>query len=174
MLYAALVLLLISFFTFNFTPVFARVTPDDLLQQKKADFQTNLEKIKDNQKKQAVIKADLTLQEINQQVCLRFQEDLNKMAAILDEEKRRQNVTKTIVAYGQGNTPLDAAAYSLNFAAEALAYQKAQNYTPNISGGNLSGAVNTSSGNLRSDLGVLKGKILNAQAAIKKALDYEK
>ncbi len=159
-------------FTFRPTYVFARVTPDDLLQEKRATFQANLNKIQNSKKRQAVINSDLTLQEINQTVCSRFQKDLDKMAAILDEEKRRQNVTKTIVAYGQGNTPFDSAAYQLNFAAEALAYQKAKDYTPNIGNNNLLGAVNTNSSNLKSDLGVLQNKILNAKTAVKKALDY--
>jgi regulator of protease activity HflC (stomatin/prohibitin superfamily) len=150
--------------------VFARITPDDIYQEKRVQFQTNLEKMTDPKMKEAVWEADQTLRDINQKVCLRFQLDLDKMAAILDEEKSRENVTKTIVAYGQGNTPLDSAAYQLNYAAEALAYQKAQDYTPEFSGGNYKTSINTSSANLKYSLEALQNKILAAKTEIKKAI----
>lgn len=152
--------------------VLARVTPNDIYQQTRADFTANLSKISDPVKRQLVVQADETLKDINQRVCNRWENDLNKMAAILDEEKSRQKVTKTIVAYGQGNTPLDDAAYYLNYAAEALAYQKSQDYTPYISNSNLAAAINNSSANLRSSLAVLQSKILRAKAEVKKAIDY--
>lgn len=151
---------------------FARVTPNDIYQQTRSNFETNLSKIQDSVKRQSVVVADQALKDINQSVCTRFKVDIDKMAAIMEEEKSRQNITKTVVAYGQGNTPLDSAAYYLNYAAEALAYQKSQDYTPNISGGNLAGGINNSSRNLRNNLEVLQSKILRAKAEIRKALDY--
>lgn len=157
------------------TPIFARITPEDIYQQTRANFESNLSKIQDPQRKQLVITADQQLVSVNQSVCSRFQIDLDKMAAILEELKSRQNVTKTTVAYGQGSTQLDTAAYSLNYAAEALAYQKIQDYTPSINGTNLAGAINNSSANLKSNLGVLQNKILKAKQEVKKAIDtYEK
>lgn len=155
--------------------LFARITPEDIYQQKRADFQTNLSKIQDSRKKELVLIADQQLKETNQQVCSRFQIDLDKMAAIMDELKSRQNVTKTIVAYGQGDTQLDTAAYYLNYAAEALAYQKIQDYTPSISNSNLAGSITYSSNNLKGSLRVLQSKILRAKQEVKKAIViYEK
>lgn len=153
-------------------PAYARTTPDDIYKQTRANFETNLAKISDPAKRQLVTQADWELKNINQAVCDRFESDLDKMAAILDEEKSRQAVTKTVVAYGQGSTPLDSAAYSLNYAAEALAYQRSQDYTPNINSTNLTGAINNSSANLKSNLQILRTKILNAKAEIKKAVNY--
>lgn len=150
----------------------ARITPEDIYQQTRANFENNLLKIQDQQKKQLVITADQQLKDINQAVCARFQLDLDKMAAIMEELKSRQNVTKTIVAYGQGDTPLDTSAYYLNYAAEALAYQKIQDYTPSITGTNLAGAITNSSNNLRSSLITLQNKILRAKQEIKKAVEY--
>lgn len=150
----------------------ARVTPEDIYQQKRSDFTDSLSKIQDQKKKQTVISADQELKKINQSVCNRFQVDIDKMAAILEEEKLRQGATKTIVAYGQGSTPLDSAAYYLNYAAEALAYQKIQDYTPNISESNLAGGINNSSGNLRNNLEILQGKIFRAKTEMKKAITY--
>jgi hypothetical protein len=165
---------LITYCLLLITPAIARTTPDDIYKQTRANFENNLSKIQDPQKKQLVIQADWELKNINQNVCDRFEKDLDKLAAILDEEKSRQGITNTVVAYGQGSTPLDSAAYSLNYAAEALAYQRSQDYTPNISGMNLSGAVNNSAGNLKYSLQTLQNKILNAKAGVKKAVDYYK
>jgi hypothetical protein len=107
----------------------------------------------------------MTTDSINQAVCLRFDSDVNKLSAILEEEKSRQNVTETIVAFGRGKTPLDSSAYYLNFAAEAIAYQKVQQYQNSLNG----------KSRLRSDLSVLASKIVRAKSEIKQALIfYEK
>ena len=150
----------------------ARVTPNDLYQENRTQFETNLSKISDPQKKQQVIKADQLIQTINQDICANFDQEINKMSAILEEEKRRQNINSTRVAYGSGNTPMDNAEYYLNYAEEAVAYQKIQDYTPQISGGHLSGGIQSSLNNLLSDLSVLQGKILKAKSEINNALNY--
>lgn len=166
--------LLIMVLTNIYLPVSikAKVTPDDLYQSKRANFKNQLLKIPDPAKRQLLIQADQTLYNINQIVCNRFATEINKMAAILEEEKTRLGVTQTVVAYGQGDTLLDSAAYSLNYAAEALAFQKAQDYTPDLQGTNLPQAVNNSAANLKGKLKTLQNKILQAKTAINKALDY--
>ncbi len=150
----------------------ARITPEDIYQQNQANFNSNLSKIQDPNKKQTMITANQVLKDTNQTVCFRFQTDIDKIAAILDELKIRQNITNTLVAYGRGNTPLDTAAYYVNYAAEAVAYQKIQDYTPNISGGNLARSVNSNSKNLRSNLEILQSKILKAKTEVRKAIIY--
>lgn len=152
--------------------VFARVTPEDIYQAKRAQFENNLLKVNNLGQKQQIIQADKTLVLINQQVCNRFDVDIARMSAILEEEKSRQNITQTIVAYGRGDTPLDSAAYYLNYAAEAVAYQKVQDYTPSLGQANPQNAVNISANNLKSDLKILQGKILRAKTEVKKVLDY--
>ncbi len=153
-------------------PVQARTTPNDIYQQRQEEFRNDLAKIQNPTKKDLVIKANSELYDINQQICDRFEIDIYKMAAVLDEEKKRQGVTHTIVAYGQGNTPLDQAAYYLNYAEEALAYQRIQDYTPNLSNGDVSESVVKSKDLLENNLEVLQEKILTAKAEINKALDY--
>jgi hypothetical protein len=166
------ILSLLIFLIFLFPNiVFARVTPDDIYQAKKSAFENNLNKISDPAKKQTVLKADQILNQVNQTVCARFDVDIAKLSAILEEEKSRRKVTKTVVAYGQGNTPLDSASYYLNYAAEAVAYQKIQDYTPQIYAGNLAAPVNSSINNLEADLQTVLGKILRAKNEIKKSLD---
>lgn len=98
-----------------------------------------------------------TLDAVNQKVCDRFEEDLNKLAAIMDEVRSRKGITETRVAFGGVDTPIKSADYQVTFAAEALAYQRAQKHS-NVGG-------------LRSSLGVLAGKIIQAKGQVKKVLN---
>lgn len=155
--------------------VYARVTPNDIYQQKRAAFEAQLNKISDAGKRDNVKQADQLLYDINQRVCAKFDEDLNKLSVILEELKRRNGVTETVVAFGQGDTQLDSAAYWLNYAAEAVAYQKIQDYTPTLNLSNLSGSFTIEINSLKGDLGVLKNKILRAKSEVKKAINqYDK
>lgn len=147
----------------------ARITPEDIYKERRAQFEIQLSKISDPAKKDIVIKADKMLNEINQKVCERFDEDVTKMAAILEELKRRAGVTETVVAFGQGDTTLDKAAYWVNYAQEAVAFQKIQDYTPQI-GSDPSIGIANSQANLRSSLVGLQQKIIRAKNEVKKAL----
>ncbi len=103
-----------------------------------------------------IIYASPNLDLINQTVCDRFQVDLNRLGAIMDEYRTRQNITQTRVAYGGVDTSVKSADYWVNFAAEALAYQRAQKY------GNVA--------NLRYSLEVLAGKIIKAKGEVGKVI----
>lgn len=105
----------------------------------------------------AVIFASGGLDQVNQKVCGRFDADALKLAAIMEEVKSRKKITETRVAYSQVDTPIEQADYWVNFAAEAIAYQKIQKYS--------------SKERLRSDLGVLKNKILRAKNEVGKVID---
>ncbi len=100
--------------------------------------------------------ASVTLDTVNQNVCDRFEGDLNRLAAIMTEYRRRQGITQTRVAFGGINTPIEAADYQVTYAAEALAYQRAQKYSSVVS--------------LKSSLEVLAGKIINAKSQVAKAI----
>ena len=162
--------LLLAPLIFSATPAFARTTPNDIYQQDRSQFNAGLARITDPTKRQKVVDADATIKTINQDVCIGFDTEVNKMAAILDEEKARQKVTATRVAYGQGDTPLDTAEYYLNYAEEAVAYQKIQDYTPSLSGSSY--GVSESLDNLLGSLSVLQGKLLKAKTEINTALNY--
>jgi hypothetical protein len=152
--------------------VFARTTPNDLYQEKRATFDAVTASIKDEKKKENIILADRLLDNINQSVCNRFDVDAQRLAAIMEELKRRKGITSTRVAYGSGSTKIEQADYYVNFAAEAIAYQKSQNYTPTgITEKNLSKPVSASMGQLRSDLQTLKGKVLRAKQEVQNALN---
>lgn len=100
---------------------------------------------------------DVILNQINQKVCDRFEQDLTKMAAIMEELRERLGITETRVAFGGVDTPVKSADYWITYTAEAIAYQRAQKFS--------------STGGLRSSLEVLRGKILRAKLEVKKALE---
>lgn len=104
--------------------------------------------------------AQAPLDSVNRVVCDRFEEDLVRMSAIMDELRRRKGITETRVAFGGYDTPIKQADYQVTFAAEALAYQRAKKYS--------------SSKTLRSDLAVLRSKILRAKTEVGKALSSDK
>lgn len=80
-----------------------------------------------------------------------------RMAAIMEEIRRRKGITETRVAFGGVDTPIKNADYWVTFTAEAVAYQKAQKYS--------------SKSELRSSLEVLKNKILQAKREVGRALN---
>lgn len=97
------------------------------------------------------------LDQINQKVCNRFEEDILRLAAIMEEVRRRKGITETRVAFGGIDTPIKSADYWITYAAEAIAYQRAQKYT--------------SVADVRYSLQTLANKILRAKAEVRKALN---
>jgi len=97
-----------------------------------------------------------TLDYINQKVCDRFEEDLSRLAAIMEEIRRREGITETRVAFGGVDTAIESADYQITYAAEAIAYQRYKK-PESING-------------LKSSLGVLKNKVLQAKTAVGKAI----
>lgn len=98
-----------------------------------------------------------SLYQINQKVCDRFEGDMIKLAAIMEELRRRKGITETRVAFGGLNTQIKSADYWVTSAAEAVAYQRVQKYS--------------SANQLRSSLEVLKNKILKSKGEVEKALN---
>ncbi len=92
---------------------------------------------------------------------VRFEQDLNKLSAIMEEFKIRKGIDgqKTLVAFGTPQNSVESADYWITYAAEALAYQKVQKYT--------------SKSEARYSLQILVNKILKAKAEVKKAIKNE-
>lgn len=144
----------------------ARVTPDDIYQAKRSEFTNNLDKISDNGLKSNILEADWAIKEINQSVTRRYDGDMAILAGIVSELEQRADRQK------RENPFLENALYWVTFAHEAVAYQKIQDYTPNLSGNSPLAAIKSSSNRLRGDLNTLKGKILKAKTMVKKAVNY--
>lgn len=152
---------------------FARVSVNDVYQAKRQAWEEKVAKLSSaNQEK--VKKADQILKDVNLKICSRFDEDIALLTAIDTEIRSRRGMDSvpTVVAYGSGNTPLENAEYWLNYAQEAVAYQKIADYTTNINGNSsVEGAINSEKASLKSDLGVLKNKILRAKEELRKVLN---
>ena len=97
------------------------------------------------------------LDQINQKVCNRLEEDVVRLSAIMEEKRNRLGIKETRVAFGGVDTPIKTADYWITFTAEAIAYQRAQKYSTKEQ--------------LRSNLEVLKDKVLRAKNEVRKALD---
>lgn len=98
----------------------------------------------------------ISLDSINQKVCDRFEEDLNKMAAVMDEARERHGITETRVAFGGVDTPIKSADYQVTFAAEAIAFERVQKFS--------------TTSQLKYSLESLKQKILRAKVEVGKAI----
>lgn len=105
----------------------------------------------------STVYASVNLDRVNQKVCDRFEEDVSRLAAIMEEVRDRKEITETRVAFGGVDTPIKSADYWITYGAEAIAYQRAQKYS--------------SVASLRSSLGVLRNKILRAKTEVGKTLD---
>lgn len=94
---------------------------------------------------------------INQKVCDRFEDDTGKLAGIMDEVRSRKGIISTRVAFGGIDDNIKAADYQVTFAAEAIAYQRYQKFS--------------SVAELKSNLEVLKNKVLQAKSLVGKAME---
>ena len=97
-----------------------------------------------------------TFDDVNQKVCDRFEEDVSRLAGIMEELRRRAGIKETRVAFGGIDDQIKSADYQITFAAEAIAYQRAQKYS--------------SKSELRYSLESLKEKVLKAKSEVGKAL----
>lgn len=100
--------------------------------------------------------ANITLNDVNQKVCDRFEEDVSRLAGIMEEVRARKGIKETRVAFGGIDDAIKSADYQITFAAEAIAYQRAQKYS--------------SQRELRYSLEGLKEKVLRAKSEVGKAL----
>lgn len=105
----------------------------------------------------SVVFAANSLDAINQKVCDRFESDVSKLAAVMEEVRTRKGITETRVAFGGVDTPIKSADYQITFVAEAIAFQRAQKYQ--------------SQNQLRNSLEVLKNKVLQAKTLVGRTLD---
>lgn len=107
----------------------------------------------------AIVFAAPSLDQINQKVCDRFEEDVSRMAGIMEELRSRKGITETRVAFGGVDTPIKNADYWVTYAAEAVAFQRAQKYS--------------SKGELRGSLEILREKILRAKTEVGQTLSND-
>lgn len=98
-----------------------------------------------------------SLDQVNQKVCDRFEEDASRLAAIMDQVKDRKGIKETRVAFGGVDDQVKTADYWVTYAAEAIAFERAQKFS--------------SAGGLKSNLSGLRDKVLRAKTEVGKALN---
>lgn len=103
-----------------------------------------------------IVFAGPSLDEVNQKVCNRFEEDVSRLAAIMEELRSREGIKETRVAFGGSDTPIKNADYWVTYAAEAIAFERAQKFS--------------SKNELKYSLEILRGKVLKAKAEVAKAI----
>ena len=102
----------------------------------------------------SVLAANLSA--VNQKVCSRFEEDVSRLAGIIEEVRARKGIKETRVAFGGIDDQIKSADYWVTFAAEAIAFQRAQKYS--------------SKSELRYSLDGLREKVLKAKTEVLKAI----
>lgn len=105
----------------------------------------------------ATVYATPSLDQVNQKVCNRFEEDTARLAAVMEELRSRKGITETRVAFGGIDTTIKSADYWITYAAEAIAFQRAQKPKSQAA--------------LKSSLQTLAGKVIRAKNEIRKALN---
>lgn len=97
------------------------------------------------------------LNQVNQKVCSRFEEDVSRLAAIMEELRRRKGITETRVAFGGIDDQIKSADYWITYAAEAIAFQRYQKSSSVVG--------------LKSKLELLRGKVLRAKREVGEVLN---
>lgn len=97
------------------------------------------------------------LDEVNQKVCNRFEEDTARLAAIMEELRERKGIKETRVAFGGYDTPIKSADYWVTHAAEAIAFQRSKKPDSKAA--------------LKSQLQTLAGKVIRAKNEAREALN---
>lgn len=103
------------------------------------------------------VHAFTSLDDVNQKVCDRFEEEVSRLAAIMEELRRRKGIVETRVAFGGIDDQIKSADYWITYAAEAIAYHRAQNFLGKQQ--------------LRSSLEVLRGKVSRAKNEVGRAIE---
>ena len=103
------------------------------------------------------IHAASSLDEVNQKVSNRFEEDVSRMAAVMEELRERKGIKETRVAFGGIDNQIKSADYWITYAAEAIAFQRSKKPDSQTT--------------LKSQLNTLAGKVIRAKNEVKKALN---
>ncbi len=104
----------------------------------------------------STIYAASNLDQINQIVCSRFEDDMSRLAGIMEEVRNRKGIKETRVAFGGIDDQIKSADYQVTYAAEAIAFQRYRKFS--------------SVAQLRNSLEVIRQKVLRAKVAVGKAI----
>lgn len=166
LLLAILFLLLTT--TYNLQPIYARTTPEDILNDRWATYNAQIKNYSpDNQKK--LTDFQKKIQDLNKQETDRLEAIMIRQGEILDEYIYRNKIDEPLEDGKARNLsdPVENARYWLTYAHEAVAYQAIQVYIFNLNGqANIKTDVNAQVNKLAADMNILEGKVDKSQKII--------
>lgn len=156
-----LIIILSSLF-FIPRPVLARVTPEDIINSQKEDYQIKVKNYSPYHQ-QKLVEFTSIITQINKKRTDQLTQAIEKQAEVLDQYQ--------LAALTKDGENIETARYWLTFAHEAVAYQAAKIYIFNLSSekqikNNVSATINL----LNSDLNSTKKKVLYSQKLIKELI----
>ncbi|MBI2021597.1 hypothetical protein HYS93_01790 [Candidatus Daviesbacteria bacterium] len=153
---------LVISFTLLIHTSFARITPEDIVNQQREDYQSKVNKYsQSNRKKLEDLSAKIA--SLNKKATDQYTQVMDNQALILDEYQKRLG--------GGSNQATENARYWLTFAHEAVAYQAAKIYIFSLTNEtNLKGDANLLISQLQSDISTLRGKVIKSQNIIRNLL----
>lgn len=114
-----------------FTPklLLARITPEDIVNQQRQDYETKVKNYSP-QNRQKLENLSLNIAQINKQNSQYLEQLALRQGEVLDEYVRRNNIVEDGGKDGihRTNAPVENTRYWITFAHEAVAYQKAKIY----------------------------------------------
>jgi hypothetical protein len=165
-------LLLFSLITFHLSlsPIQARTTPQETVDQQKADFDQRTKNYSP-QNKQKLLDYQQKIADLNKKITDDWEKNLFRQGQILEEYTSRKKINLAMGSKDGINRnlqdPIQNAQYWLNFAHEAVAYQASQKYliTPTAES-SINSNITSKISSLQSDLTGLKAKVLKSQQII--------
>lgn len=156
--------LILSLYTLYSIPptIFARVTPEDIVNAKKGAYETRVKNYSPaNQQKLTTLASAIA--EVNKKRCEDLEQVMLYQAAILDEYQGRKGGVET--------EAIKDARYWLTFAHEAIDYQKARIYIFDLNGeSNIKNDANNLISSLQTQLNYARSTAIKSQSFISKAV----
>lgn len=156
-------------FSLSVTPfAWARTTPEDILNSKREDYNKTVSSYSQGSKNKL---SDYTkrIADLNKNQTDLLEENMVRQGEILDEFIYRKKAKEKIEDGISRNLsdPIENARYWLTFAHEAVAYQAAHVYIPNLTGEkNINTDIVLTINSLQGDIGVLKSKVEKSRTII--------
>jgi hypothetical protein len=168
------IVVLIALFLFLTLPsslltVFARTTPEDIYNEKRASYETKRQTYSlENQKK--LDQYEEEIKTLNAFITQELETNTLRQGEILDEYIRRNNIPTVPETDGikrNLDDPAENARYWITYAHEAIAFQAAKNYLFGLTGeANINKDIIIQIQGLQGDIGVLKGKVEKSKQAL--------
>lgn len=153
-----LLLALISLVIFS-PPVYARVTPEDIVNERKATYNSKVKNYSP-ENKQKLETMNKKIHELNWKIAGELEELMLRQGTILDEYQRRNGGVET--------EAMKNSRYWITYAHEAVAYQAAKVYIYDLTGEkNVDRDINITINQLLGEITTLKGKVVKSQNILK-------